>query len=28
MDEATLRKKLHERTQSILAEIRTELEKV
>jgi hypothetical protein len=28
LDEATLRKKLHERTQSILAEIRTELEKV
>jgi len=28
LDESTLRKKLHERTQSILAEIRTELEKV
>jgi hypothetical protein len=28
LDEATLRKKLHERTQSILAEIRNELEKV
>jgi len=28
LDEASLRKKLHERTQSILAEIRTELEKV
>jgi hypothetical protein len=28
LDEATLRKKLHERTQSILADIRTELEKV
>jgi len=28
LDEATLRKKLHERTQAILAEIRTELEKV
>jgi len=28
LDEASLRKKLHERTQAILAEIRTELEKV
>jgi hypothetical protein len=28
LDESTLRKKLHERTQSILAEIRNELEKV
>ena len=28
LDEASLRKKLHERTQSILAEIRNELEKV
>jgi hypothetical protein len=28
LDEASLRKKLHERTQTILAEIRTELEKV
>ena len=28
LDEATLRKKLHERTQTILAEIRQELEKV
>jgi hypothetical protein len=28
LDEASLRKKLHERTQAILAEIRNELEKV